>query len=277
MQRLRATIAAMSASDAAPLPRLGEVFFDVRGDSRSMRLSWYADTGVAVFSIWQGGRCTGTFRLPIDDLPRMIEILRDGPPGLSRAAGGADAGHPAAARYEDQPPAGNGWADADGGDDAFFEEESAGYPGESYSTDAYQAESYRDDRYGDDRYGEDRGVQGYRDDGYGTGDYGHDRYQDAYPADRTAWPGPGTAPPDAADGSGRFVPPYVRQPGPSYRNDSASGQPGYPAGFGGPAYPSDHHADSPAASRYRQADGPEADYEDDEDYRLSPRRRRSGH
>ena len=34
----------MSASDAAPLPRLGEVFFDVRGSSRSMRLSWDAGT-----------------------------------------------------------------------------------------------------------------------------------------------------------------------------------------------------------------------------------------
>ena len=44
-----------------------------------MRLSWYADTGVAVFSIWQGGKCTGTFRLPIDDLPRMVEILQRGP------------------------------------------------------------------------------------------------------------------------------------------------------------------------------------------------------
>ena len=55
----------MSASDAAPLPRLGEVFFDVRGSSRSMRLSWYADTGVSVFSIWQGGTCTGTFRLAL--------------------------------------------------------------------------------------------------------------------------------------------------------------------------------------------------------------------
>jgi hypothetical protein len=71
----------MSASDAAPLPRLGEVFFDVRGDSRSMRLSWYADTGVAVFSIWQGGTCTGTFRLPMDDLARMIESLHRGPQG----------------------------------------------------------------------------------------------------------------------------------------------------------------------------------------------------
>jgi hypothetical protein len=71
----------MSASDAAPLPRLGEVFFDVRGSSRSMRLSWYSDTGVAVFSIWQGGTCTGTFRLPIEDLPRMTEALQRGPRG----------------------------------------------------------------------------------------------------------------------------------------------------------------------------------------------------
>ena len=71
----------MSASDAAPLPRLGEVYFDVRGESRSMRLSWYADTGVAVFSIWQGGTCTGTFRLPIADLPRMVAALQRGPHG----------------------------------------------------------------------------------------------------------------------------------------------------------------------------------------------------
>jgi hypothetical protein len=76
----------MSASDAAPLPRLGEVFFDVRGSSRSMRLSWYSDTGVAVFSIWQGGTCTGTFRLPIEDLSRMIEALERGPRGAGLPA-----------------------------------------------------------------------------------------------------------------------------------------------------------------------------------------------
>jgi hypothetical protein len=79
----------MSASDAAPLPRLGEVFFDVRGSSRSMRLSWYSDTGVAVLSIWQGGTCTGTFRLPIDDLPRMVEALQRGPRGAALPAGEA--------------------------------------------------------------------------------------------------------------------------------------------------------------------------------------------
>jgi hypothetical protein len=80
-ERVRVHHGQMSASDAAPLPRLGEVFFDVRGESRTMRLSWYADTGVAVFSIWQGGTCTGTFRLPIADLPRMVEALRRGPHG----------------------------------------------------------------------------------------------------------------------------------------------------------------------------------------------------
>src|SRR5450755_5168054 len=71
----------MPAFDAAPLPRLGEVFFDVRGSSRSMRVSWYGDTGVAVLSIWQGGRCSGTFRLPVDELPRMVATLQRGPDG----------------------------------------------------------------------------------------------------------------------------------------------------------------------------------------------------
>jgi len=76
--REHATMGSMSASDAAPLPRLGEVFFDVRGSSRSMRLSWYADTGISVFSIWQGGTCTGTFRLPQEELPRLIDALQRG-------------------------------------------------------------------------------------------------------------------------------------------------------------------------------------------------------
>jgi hypothetical protein len=79
MRWFESTMGSMSPSDAAPLPRQGEVFFDVRGSARSMRLSWYADTGVAVFSIWQAGTCTGTFRLPMTDLPRMIATLNAGP------------------------------------------------------------------------------------------------------------------------------------------------------------------------------------------------------
>jgi hypothetical protein len=65
-----------------------------------MRVSWYADTGIAVFSIWQGGTCTGTFRLPIPELPRMIEALRKGPPGAAgrgpQASGASDLGWQAA-------------------------------------------------------------------------------------------------------------------------------------------------------------------------------------
>src|SRR6202453_1693241 len=79
------TMGSMSASDAAPLPRLGEVFFDVRGSSRSMRLSWYSDTGVSVFSIWQGGTCTGTFRLPMEELPRLVDALQRGMQGADQA------------------------------------------------------------------------------------------------------------------------------------------------------------------------------------------------
>ncbi len=100
----------MPASDVAPLPRLGEVFFDVRGNSRTMRLSWYADTGVAVFSIWQGGTCTGTFRVPIADLPRLVDALQRGPQGASRGGGelpstGASPvqRHDEAARIADDP------------------------------------------------------------------------------------------------------------------------------------------------------------------------------
>src|SRR5882724_8006274 len=102
----------MSTSNAAPLPRLGEVFFDVRSASRTLRISWYADTGVAVLSIWQGGTCTGSFRLPMGDLPRMIETLQRGPEGwdapdqgspLPAAAPGRHRDQPTADRYPDSP------------------------------------------------------------------------------------------------------------------------------------------------------------------------------
>src|ERR1700727_1583248 len=76
----------MSMPNAAPLPRLGEVFFDVRSPSRSLRISWYSGTGVAVLSIWQGGTCTGSFRLPMGDLPRLISVLQAGPPSWEAQA-----------------------------------------------------------------------------------------------------------------------------------------------------------------------------------------------
>src|SRR5260370_39270184 len=66
-----------------------------------MRMSWYADTGVAVYSIWQGGTCTGTFRLPIADLPRMVQALQRGPGGNASSA----AEQPAAGQAQRDSPA----------------------------------------------------------------------------------------------------------------------------------------------------------------------------
>jgi hypothetical protein len=111
-KRLQVTIGTMSSPDAVPLPRRGEVFFDVRGSSRSMRLSWYSDSAVAVFSIWQGGVCTGTFRLAIDDLPRMVQVLSSGP----------GASHPGAA----------GYPGAAGSQQATAHAHAAGYPETGY-------------------------------------------------------------------------------------------------------------------------------------------------
>ena len=67
---------------ASHLPATGEVFLDARGGARSLRVSWHSDSGVVVLSLWREGVCAGTFRLTIDEVPGLIEVLRD---GLSRA------------------------------------------------------------------------------------------------------------------------------------------------------------------------------------------------
>ena len=156
----------MSASDAAPLPRLGEVFFDVRGNSRTMRMSWYADTGIAVFSIWQGGMCTGTFRLPIEDLPRMVEILQRGPQG-QRRPDGADYGDqwqsagPDHAEPQDYPTGSSWWSDEGGGTEASggggYEQERfvppyMQPPQESYPYDNPAGDTDRPERFGGPAY-----------------------------------------------------------------------------------------------------------------------------
>ncbi len=61
-----------------PLPATGEVFLDSRGHGRAMRVSWHSEADVVVLSLWSGGTCTGTFRLPVEDVPDLIDTLRDG-------------------------------------------------------------------------------------------------------------------------------------------------------------------------------------------------------
>ncbi|WP_345358684.1 hypothetical protein [Actinoallomurus liliacearum] len=67
-------------SAATPLPKQGDVFFDSRGADRALRLSRHPDAGVVVLSIWNGGVCQGTFRLPSDQIATLAEALLSAAP-----------------------------------------------------------------------------------------------------------------------------------------------------------------------------------------------------
>lgn len=222
----------MSASDAAPLPRLGEVFFDVRGNSRSMRLSWYADTGVAVFSIWQGGVCTGTFRLPIDDLPRMVATLQRGPQG---------------GRARSAPP----------GEDPYGETVAVGQPRYPQRPD-YQSGSYpRPDDY------HPAGDYAQPDD-FGT-DFGPDyRYDPPGPEQFIDTAGG----PDYSQE--RFVPPYVRGQGEGYPIDNPADETEFGPGYGQAAFHPDRQPGPSRSDQYPEPPWTSAGYSDDPRYRLDP-------
>lgn len=59
-----------------PLPRTGAVLFDVRDDSRTMRLSRHGD--VWVFSTWLRGRCVSSFQLAGSGVAELIAELARG-------------------------------------------------------------------------------------------------------------------------------------------------------------------------------------------------------
>ncbi|HET7350357.1 MAG TPA: hypothetical protein VFJ28_05420 [Marmoricola sp.] len=63
---------------AVTLPVAAEFFLDARGDARALRVRWHHDDGLVVLSLWRGSECTGTFRLEIDEVPVLIQALREG-------------------------------------------------------------------------------------------------------------------------------------------------------------------------------------------------------
>ena len=58
-----------------PLPRVGDVFTDVRGDDRTMRVSCHDESDMVILSLWAGKLCRASFRLPAGEVPRLIEAL----------------------------------------------------------------------------------------------------------------------------------------------------------------------------------------------------------
>ncbi len=66
------------AAVVSPTVAGAEFFLDARGDARGMRVRWHQHDGLVVLSLWRGDQCTGTFRLPVEDVPTLIDALRAG-------------------------------------------------------------------------------------------------------------------------------------------------------------------------------------------------------
>ena len=79
---------------ARPLPMTGSIFFDARGDDRALRVSWHHDVDLVVVSLWRDNVCSGSFRLTVEEVPALIDMLRRG----------LDAAYAVAASREDHGP-----------------------------------------------------------------------------------------------------------------------------------------------------------------------------
>jgi hypothetical protein len=69
-------------SAARPLPAVGSIFLDARGDERALRVSWHPEADLVVISLWRDNVCAASFRLAVDEVPDLVELLRT---GLDRA------------------------------------------------------------------------------------------------------------------------------------------------------------------------------------------------
>jgi len=63
------------------LPTRSGVFLDDRGMARVLRATWHPEVQLMVLSLWQGERCTATFRLPAVDIPAFVQALIAAPLG----------------------------------------------------------------------------------------------------------------------------------------------------------------------------------------------------
>lgn len=70
----------------APVPDGVEYFLDARGEARALRVSWHHEADLVVLSMWRGGECVASFRLAVEEVPELIEALRQGLDGAYEAA-----------------------------------------------------------------------------------------------------------------------------------------------------------------------------------------------
>ena len=57
-------------------------FLDTRGAGRALRVNWHHEAAphgpVVLLSLWRENLCVASFRLPVADVPDLIEALRSG-------------------------------------------------------------------------------------------------------------------------------------------------------------------------------------------------------
>jgi hypothetical protein len=49
------------------------MFLDERGTG--LRVTWHPERDLVVLSVWQGDSCVGTFRMSVQDIPRLSGLL----------------------------------------------------------------------------------------------------------------------------------------------------------------------------------------------------------
>jgi hypothetical protein len=79
------------------------MFLDERGTG--LRVSWHPERDLVVLSVWQDDRCVGTFRMSVQDIPRLSGLLAaalsdwvDDQTGPLPAASGPGTARPGTAR-----------------------------------------------------------------------------------------------------------------------------------------------------------------------------------
>ncbi|WP_281897385.1 hypothetical protein [Micromonospora humidisoli] len=95
--------------EVLPMPSFGDLFTDVRGDERTMRVSYHPERGAVVLSLWSGTTCRGSFRMAVDDVSRLRAVLAEVESSLTPTtvlpSVPPAAGPPATARVAPRSPA----------------------------------------------------------------------------------------------------------------------------------------------------------------------------
>jgi hypothetical protein len=64
---------ARSVENASALSTRRDMFLDERG--AGLRVTWHPERDLVVLSVWQGDSCVGTFRMSVQDVPRLSGLL----------------------------------------------------------------------------------------------------------------------------------------------------------------------------------------------------------